>query len=190
MKKDKGISSPLWFFLILFILVSCGGNDLVKLNTISAKLASNPSVKSHPVRLVYSDSNRVKVILTSPLLIQYTTDKPYREMPQGVHIEFLNNEEKIVSTVDANYAIQYDFPKMVVTRKNVRVVNKDGVKLNTEELTWDQDKKKIFTDKYVKVTKPDGEYEGDGLDANEDFSRYSFRNFKGKVQMKNDSLFH
>jgi len=178
------------YFCLLFLLISCGGNDLSQLHTISSKIAATPSLKSFPVKLIYSDSNKVKVVLTSPLLIQYNTDKPYREMPKGVHIDFLNAEKKVVSTVDANYAIQYDIPKIVIARKNVRVVNKEGIRLNTEELTWDQEKKKIFTDKYVKVTKPDGEYEGDGLDANEDFSKYSFRNFKGKVQMKNDSLFH
>jgi len=189
MTDNKGTLSPLWYFYFI-LLCSCGGNDLVKLKTISAKIAATPSVRSSPVRLIYSDSNVVKVKLTSPLMIQYTTDKPYRELPKGVHIDFLNKQQKVISTVDADYAIQYDYPKEVIAKRNVRVVNKDGIKLNTEELTWDQEKKKIFTDKYVRVTKPDGQYEGDGLDANEDFTRYSFRNFKGKVQMKNDSLFH
>lgn len=177
------------YFSVLFLL-SCGGNDLVKLRTISSKEASTPTVESHSVKLIYSDSNRVKVLLTSPVLVLYNTDKPYRVSPKGVHIDFLNKELKVVSTVDADYAIQYDDPKIMVAKRNVRVVNKAGIRLNTEELTWDQDKKKIYTDKYVKITKPDGEYEGDGLDANEDFTKYSFRNFKGKVQMKNDSLFH
>ncbi len=179
--------------ILLFISVlftACGGDDLSKLRLVSAKLAAIPSEKSYHVRLVYSDSDRVKVVLTSPYLIQYKTDRPSHEMPKGVHIDFLNPSKKVVSTVDANYGIWYELEKKVIVRNHVVVVNKEGTKLTTEELNWDQAKKKIFTDKYVKVTKPDGEYEGDGLDANEDFTQYTFRNFKGKVQMKNDSLFH
>jgi len=171
-------------------LSSCGGNDLSKVGSISAKIAALPSQKSYKVRLVYSDSNKVRVVLTSPYLVDYFTDKPYKEMTQGLHIDFLNQDLKVMSTVDAGYGISYDLEKKVIVRKNVRVLTKEGSKLLTEELTWDQAKKKVYTDKYVRVIKPDGEYEGDGLDANEDFTQYSFRNFKGKVQMKNDSLFH
>lgn len=180
------------YFLLFFcfLIFSCGGNDLSRLKAISAKLAALPSEKSYDVRLVYSDSNKVKVVLTSPYLVSYKTDRPYQEMPKGIHIDFLNPAQKVVSTVDALYGIRYEIEKKVVVRKNVVVITKEGTRLNTEELTWDQNKKKVFTDKYVKVTKPDGQYEGDGLDANEDFTEYSFRNFKGKVQMKNDSLFH
>ena len=61
------------------------------------------------------------------------------------------------------------------------IVNKKGEKLNTEELVWNQSAKKLFTEKFVKITTPTQVMYGDGLEANEDFTWYRILNPKGIV---------
>ena len=44
--------------------------------------------------------------------------------------------------------------------------------LNTEELHWDRTKQEVFTDKFVRIETPTEILTGQGLRANQDFSRY------------------
>jgi len=63
-------------------------------------------------------------------------------------------------------------------RDDVVLINIKGEKLNSEELWWNRQTKKITSDKFVKVTTLDEEIIGYGFDANEDFSEYTVRNVK------------
>jgi len=174
--------------LALNLMAGCGGNDLSQIHAISARIAAAPVEKSKDVAVTFSDSAKIKAVLTAPLFDQYHTSKPYEEMAKGVHIDFYGPKGTIDSRLDANYGIRYENEKKVMVRNDVRVLNKKGELLNTEQLWWDEDKKKIYTDKYVKFKKSDGTYEGDGLDADETFTHVVFRKFRGMVVMKNDSL--
>lgn len=174
--------------LILLSLGGCGNDDLSKINAISAKVASKPVQVSKDVNITFSDSARVKAVLTSPEILQYETDKPYQELPKGLHIDFYSAATgKVESHLDANYGIRYVNEHRVMVENDVRVVNKNGEKLNTEQLFWDENKKKIYTEKYVKYQKADGVYEGDGMDADENFTTVHWHKFRGQIQMKNDS---
>jgi LPS export ABC transporter protein LptC len=65
---------------------------------------------------------------------------------------------------------------------NVVVINKQKQeKLTTNELNWNPQTKKVFTEKPVLVqSKLTGEsLRGLGLDANQDFSQYSIRKVTG-----------
>lgn len=169
------------------LLTGCGSSDLSKINSISATVAAKPVESSRQVSITYSDSARVKAVLTSPHILQYQTDKPYQELPQGLHIDFYSRSGEVQSRLDANYGIRYESQQKVMVQNDVRVVNKKGEKLNTEQLYWDEVKKTIYTDKYVKYEKSDGVYEGDGMDADENFTTVHWHKFRGQIQMKNDS---
>ena len=181
--------SAFLFAIIFFACIyGCGGNDLSKINAISAKVAAKPVESSRGVTIIYSDSARVKAILTSPHVLQYQTEKPYQELPEGLHIDFYNHEGQIANSLDAGYGIRYESEHKVMVENNVRVINSKGEKLNTEQLYWDENKKIIYTDKYVKYQKSDGIYEGDGMDADENFTNVHWHKFRGIIRMKNDSL--
>lgn len=174
--------------LVCVLVTGCGNDDLSKINAISAQIAAKPVQISRDVNITFSDSARVKAVLTSPVIMQYDTDKPYQELPKGLHIDFYNAVTgKVESHLDANYGIRYVNEHRVMVENDVRVVNKNGEKLNTEQLYWDENKKKIYTDKYVKYQKSDGIYEGDGMDADENFTTVHWHKFRGQIQMKNDS---
>ena len=69
---------------------------------------------------------------------------------------------------------------------DVVVINRNGEKLNTEHLIWDADSKKIYTDEFVKITTKEEIIFGDGLEANEDFTKYKILNIKGTVTVDQD----
>ena len=68
-------------------LFSCE-NDLDKVKLYSkGKIIPQESAKS--IKILYSDSARLKVELTAPVLNRYETENPYIEMPKGFHALFL-----------------------------------------------------------------------------------------------------
>ena len=59
-----------------------------------------------------------------------------------------------------------------------------GEKLNTEHLFWDEKKEMIYSDVFVKITTKDEIIMGEGLESNQDFSRYKFKKIKGTISVK------
>jgi LPS export ABC transporter protein LptC len=71
---------------------------------------------------------------------------------------------------------------------NVEVVNAKGDKLNTEHLIWDEQKKKITSDAFVKITTAKEIIMGKGLEANQDFTQYEIKNIQGIINIGDEKL--
>ncbi|HRG51298.1 MAG TPA: LPS export ABC transporter periplasmic protein LptC, partial [Bacteroidia bacterium] len=71
-------------------------------------------------------------------------------------------------------------------KRNVVVINVKGEKLNTEHLIWDAVTKKIYTKEFVKITTKDEVLLGEGLTADQDFSKYTILHPTGTIAI-NDS---
>lgn len=123
-------------------------------------------------KLTYTDSTRIKAILTSPLNYDYGNQAfPYSEFPKGVHIDFFDNN-KNKTTVDAKYGILYDDTDLVELRDNVVIKTHEGKILKTDKLFWDQKTEWIYTDEKFTFTDPsEGTImNGEGMDFNKDFT--------------------
>jgi hypothetical protein len=73
-------------------------------------------------------------------------------------------------------------------RGNVIVRNlQKGETLNTEELSWKPETKKIFTEKFVTITTADEILKGEGLDAMQDMTHYRIRKPLGVFSLKQNN---
>jgi hypothetical protein len=156
-------------FLQVF-LASCNDDDLKKAAAISSKDISAVD-RSYGFGLTYSDSAYVKGIGYAPILDKITPKKgnPYQEMPKGVKIDFYDQTLKKTGSITSNYAIMKEKEQLTIFRKHVVVIN-ENLTFNTEELTWNQQKKMFFSPKGV-VVKPDGStFNAVNFSAPEDFS--------------------
>ena len=86
----------------------------------------------------------------------------------------------------ANYAKQMMNTQIWESKGNVVVVNKMGEQINTELMYWDQRKGLIYSDAYVKITTPDKIIEGNGFEANQDFTDYQIKDIIGTINLKED----
>ncbi|UKJ08215.1 LPS export ABC transporter periplasmic protein LptC [Solitalea lacus] len=164
-------------------------NDLAKVNAISAKITEKSVETSKGVEMIYSDSAKVKARLTTPLLLQYKTEKPYDEMPKGLKVEFFApNTSRVESTITARYGIRQPNERKIEVRDSVVVVNSKGDKLTSERLVWDEDKHIIYSDKFVKIISPDKIVQGYGFEAPEDLSVYKFKKLSGEVDLKQPTV--
>ena len=171
-------------FLCIMGLAACE-NDLEKVSLVSEK-ESAPVETSEGLTILYSDSARVKVKITAPRLVRFDTEKPYTELPAGVHVEFYDPQMRINSTLDARYALRRDTEAIMEAKNDVVVVNAKGEKLNTEHLVWNEKTAKISSDKFVKITTADKIIYGNGFEANQDFTSYKIFNIKGTITINKD----
>jgi len=173
-------------FIPLF-LSSCGEDDLKKAATISSKKIVFTKDRSLKVEIVFSDSAIVKAKGNAPILDQVSpsSGSKYQEMPEGVNITFFDPMQKITGTLVSDYAIRKETEQLTIFRKNVVVV-RDDMTFNTEELTWDQQKKMFFSPKGI-ITRPDGTiYNAINFKAPEDFSSFDSELASGETYVKGD----
>lgn len=165
------------------MLASCANN----LTEVDAFLADQEILveTSKNIRMIYSDSAQIKVIVSAPRMRGYLDRKnPRQEFPDGVHADFMNDYGKESSFLESKYAIRYEKDKVIHCKDSVVVYNLDGAKLETSELYWNEKDGKMYTEKFVRITqgeKGDTTY-GVGFESNQDFTKFSIKNkFSAKM---------
>lgn len=177
--------APIWGRFLCFICIACFALGFAGCDTETPPIkelvpneAANLEI-AQDVEVVYSELGQVKARIIAPRLIRGTKDNDdFMEYPEGLTVYNYNTNMEIESKMSANYGISYEKKEEVMVRDNVILVNIKGEKLNSEELWWNRQSKKITSDKFVKVTTAEEEIIGYGFDANEDFSEYTVRNVK------------
>jgi LPS export ABC transporter protein LptC len=179
------LSRILTVLLVAFTLASCE-NDLAKVEKIASNEASLPVETSRDINIIYSDSARVKAQLSSPLLKFYKVANPYHEMPSGLKVDFYGEDLKIESTLTAKSGRKFQNQGIIEVKDSVVVINEKGERLNTERLIWNEKTRKIYTDKFVKITTPNEVIYGEGMEANQNFTNYKIFKIKGIINVKDD----
>lgn len=137
------------------------------------------------VEILYSDSAIVRVRVTGPLMHNYIDRENARqEFPDGVKIDFLEPDLSIKSTLTAKKAFRYNEKGLITARDSVVLVSSKQEKLETEELIWNEKTGKVYTEKFVKVTKPGEVIYGYGLEAEQDFSYWKITVPKGRIKVE------
>jgi LPS export ABC transporter protein LptC len=136
------------------------------------------------VKIIYSDSAVVKIIIHAPVMERYLDYSNSKDVfPKGILLEFLNDKKDVYSWLKASYAVREELTHKIIARGDVIFYNDKDEKLETPELIWDEIDRIVYTDKLVRITqaeKGDTTY-GFGFKANQEFTRFEI---KKKVQGK------
>lgn len=173
----------------MFFLFSCGNsNEEIDAFQEKEKL---PQLISTDIIIEYSDSARLKARIKAPLLKEYGPPENFTVIPHGVDVYFYDARGKVISTMHADSAIIRRNSDLMESYRNVKVVNEDGEKLETEVLFWRQSPKEsdreLFTDAFVTITKGDEIFYGNGLKATESFNKYRIMKPQGSMYIEDDS---
>lgn len=132
-------------------------NDLENIKKIANMTSGLPVDTTRGVDVIYSDSALVKGRMQTPLLIKYTSDKPYDVMPDGIKVILFDQYGKENGTIVADSAVQLENESITKFYKNVVATNADGSTFKSEELIWDQPKKIIYSSKPVEMRTAKGD---------------------------------
>ncbi len=170
--------------VVLLVLVSCESNfkDVQRINSV----AFSPVGRSENINLKYTDSGKVKAILVSPLMLDFSQlEYGFNEFPKGVDVTLLDNQEK-KSFVVSDYAITYANTDIIDLQGNVKITSNDGKVLQTQQLYYDQKNEWFYTEKYFKFTDGQGGFiEGPGVDFSKDFRVFNMQQNNGSGLINN-----
>jgi len=159
-------------------------NDPEEVAAIVDESPELPVETAHKVRIIYSDSAIVKVILDAGLLERYAGDEPRLEMDSGVHMRFFDGLGEVTSELRSRRATRFDKTDLMEAREDVVVLNTRNETLNTEHLVWDKESETITTEEFVKITTEDEVIFGHGLESNQDFTKYRIKDIKGTINIE------
>jgi LPS export ABC transporter protein LptC len=99
-----------------------------------------------------------------------------------VALTFFDDDLNVTSTLTAGYAVSREQDQVMEARQNVVVVNSRGDRLNTEHLVWDEKTRRIHSDAFSRITTATEVIYGNGMEANEEFTRYRIKDVKGVLK--------
>lgn len=136
---------------------------------------------------VYTDSGKIQLVAESPEMISYgNAEEPYSEFPEGVKVYFYNGKPGIQSQLSSKYAMYYQNDNLWEARDSVVAINNKGEILETELLFWDEAKKLIYSDKFVKITTADEVIMGEKFESNQDFSDWTIHQVTGTFYLEDE----
>jgi LPS export ABC transporter protein LptC len=165
------------------IILSCEN----KISQIpKSDLLTLPSLTGKDIETVLTDSGRIQLIMTSPLVEQYDkSDKPYSEFRFGLKVIAYNGQKDPVASVTAKYGKCTD-NNLWELRDSVVVINENNEKLETEVLFWNQQKDLIYTDRFVKITSEDEVIQGIGFESDSHLSKQKIKKVTADIYLKDE----
>ena len=161
----------------MFFACKSNFEDVQKIGILDA----GPLTIAENINTKYTDSGRIKSILLSPKMHDYSNrDFPFVEFPESVDLTILDADDN-ESNIIADYAIVYDQTDLIDLRGNVVLSTHQKDTLFAEQLYYDQKKQWLFTNVPVKFRTKNELINGNGFDSNRDFTNAQVLEVTGKI---------
>jgi LPS export ABC transporter protein LptC len=164
--------------IVAAVLTSCNSSDLKE-----PLIYDGPLRIGEEVEMYYTENNRVKTKMIAAKVFEYESGD--REFPEGLYLEFYDENGVLESTLRANEAYYFKKEHQWRARGKVEVKNiEKDEQLNTEELFWKPAEEQIFTDKFVTIRQQTDVIYGQGLEARQDMSDYVIKKPEGEFSIE------
>ena len=176
---DKYDAAGILVILAVFFF-SCSNPKKVERSGDATERAQMPVLLTDSVTTLISDSGITRYRIEAPQWLVFDkTEKPYQEFPQGIYLEQFDPDLRVQASLQADYAY-YDEPAQVWTlRGRVHALNRKGEQFDTQELNWNQQTHRIYSDSSIHITRKKSIIEGVGFESNEEMSKYTILNPTG-----------
>ncbi|MEX0884231.1 MAG: LPS export ABC transporter periplasmic protein LptC [Cyclobacteriaceae bacterium] len=167
--------------LILIIAILLGSSCREDIDKSQLEFYEGPYSISHDIVLLHSDSAIVRTKLMADEQLEFQNGNT--EFPEGIVIHFFEKNWELSNTIRAVRGYYERKSNTYRGEGDVQVHNiEKDQKLTSEELFWDQNKKKIYTEKFVTVEEPSRIIKGTGMEADEGFNEYKFTKVTGVIE--------
>jgi len=177
-RKIGAFAVVFFIFTMPFFFAACKSDKKSSVN-LSYDPETIPSMNTDSVNMLISDSGliRYKMITKTWEIFDQAKD-PFWYFPEGLYLEQFDTTFNVVVTIKSDTAWNYEKKKLWRLKGNVFVRNSVGETFASDELFWDQQKQKIYSDKYVEIDRPEkGILRGKGgFEANQQMTEYQFKN--------------
>ena len=172
-----------WIIGLLLVSIACQ-NDLSEIEKVSPSEDAFRET-ARDVELLYSDSAVVRVRASGPEMMRYLdNDNPREEFTKGLTVHFFGANHKVNSELTSRFAVRYEGKQQITVRDSVVWISKSGEKLETEELIWDEKNKKVYSNRYVRITNEEEVIYGYGFEANQEFTEWRIKQIEGRIKVE------
>ncbi len=139
------------------------------------------------IKAIYSQSGNLSAILEAPVMYRVKDDTIYTEFPESLKVTFYKDSSATVeSIIQGNYAKYYELLRKIYIKDSVIVYNVNGDTLYAQDLWWDQNQEIFYSLNPVRVRTLTQKLDGTGIQAKQDFSKYTIVNPRGPVALPSD----
>lgn len=173
----------IFFGLMMFLfLVACQEQVEHTAPAIHAR-DSVAMMTSYGVNTLISDSGVMKYRIVTERWEVNANKNPSRwTFNKGVLLEQFDDKFHINSYIQCDTAYYYDQLKIWKLYGRVRILTKDGLRFNSEQLTWDQNKHELSSNVFSKLVTPERTLQGSHFWSDEKMTRYVVSNTKGSFE--------
>ena len=169
---------------IATLFCACDTDRKQTLKNIQSK--NEPLAVAYDIRMVYTDSVKIKAILTAPVHLDFTNlSLKYAEFPEGLTVTFYD-ENNLENKIKADHGILYNATSIIDLEGNVKLEASDGGILETPQLYWDAEAEWIFTEETFNFSNQDYDVIATRLDTNKEFTKFNTGKLTGTVAVKED----
>lgn len=171
---------------VITVLLGACENDMKVIEDLQRKKLSVDEV--YKVESYLSQAGVVKAKLTAPYMLRYYDSVPRVEFPRTLHVDFYNDSLQIESYLDAKSGYYYEQQSRVILQDSVVVIRINGDTLKTNELFWEQNLHKLFSNSDVEIRQKTKTIFGKGFESDEQLRNFKIDSVKG-VLLVGDSKF-
>lgn len=143
-----------------------------------------PLISTDSVEMLISDSGLIRYKKVAPVWEIFDKAKdPHWFYPKGIYVEQYDSLFHVIATIQADTAWNYTRRKVWQLRGNVKMKNIKGETYTSQELMWDENTQRVYSNKYVVIHQPDKmTMRAYGFEANQQMTYYKFKRAE-KVEM-------
>lgn len=181
-----------WAFMMLvaapFVLQSCREDRKID---VASRLnpGTMPTMTTINVSTLISDSGVIQYKIVSPLWTVYDqADTPYWNFPKGLYLQKYDPYFHVIATVAADSARYFKNQKLWRLDGNVELTKTPKDLFLSQQLFWDQQHGRIYSDSFIHIETATHVLEGIGFESNEHLTAYRVRKPQGIFPVNRDDL--
>ncbi|MDD4609210.1 MAG: LPS export ABC transporter periplasmic protein LptC [Bacteroidaceae bacterium] len=141
---------------------------------------SLPAMFTKDVNTLVSDSGIIRYkIIAKEWMIFDKKSPSYWSFEKGVYLEKFDTLLHVEASIEADTAYFFDKKKLWELKGNIHIKNQKEETFDTEQLFWDQNTKRVYSKKFIRIQQIDKVITGYGFESNEQFTNYEIRNSGG-----------
>jgi len=185
---NTSITIACWAVVMLLLCPSC----TEKKRPLAAAILqrdSLPVMKTLEVSTLISDSGITRYrITTKEWTIFDRKNPPYWSFEKGLLLEKFDSTYHVDASIKADTAYYFSDKKLWELKGHVLIKNIRGDKFNTEQLFWDQNLQKVYSDKFIRIEKSDRIITGHGFESNQQMTIYTIHKTAGSIPIEDKKV--
>lgn len=158
---------------LLIAAAGCGEKERSFVANISDGDTS-PTMTTLDVETFISDSGYTRYHITTPVWMMYEdASEPFWRFPDGLDMQQYDLQLQPDASMVCDSAVYFSRKRLWRLDGHVVMVNTLRDTFLSQQLFWDQARRKVYTDSFIHIVRSDRTIEGYGFDSNENMTAYT-----------------